>query len=29
VSFAGVLWLPGHHVYGDADGVILSPDPLR
>ncbi|HSJ43743.1 MAG TPA: ribonuclease E activity regulator RraA [Euzebyales bacterium] len=29
VSFAGVLWMPGHHVYGDPDGVILSPDPLR
>lgn len=28
VSFAGVLWIPGHHVYGDPDGVILSPDPL-
>jgi regulator of ribonuclease activity A len=28
VSFAGVLWIPGHHVYGDADGVILAPDPL-
>jgi regulator of ribonuclease activity A len=28
VSFADVLWLPGHHVYGDPDGVILSPRPL-
>lgn len=28
VSFAGVLWLPGHHVYGDPDGVVLSPHPL-
>lgn len=28
VSFAGVLWIPGHVVYGDPDGVILSPDPL-
>lgn len=28
VSFAGVLWLPGHHVHGDPDGVIVSPDPL-
>lgn len=28
VSFAGVLWQPGHIVYGDPDGVIVSPDPL-
>ncbi len=28
VSFAGVLWTPGHYAYGDADGVILSPEPL-
>lgn len=28
VSFADVLWLPGHHVYSDPDGVIVSPDPL-
>jgi regulator of ribonuclease activity A len=29
VSFAGVLWVPGHHAYGDPDGLILSADPLR
>ena len=28
VAFAGVLWQPGHIVYGDPDGVIVSPDPL-
>ncbi|MBW3603861.1 MAG: ribonuclease E activity regulator RraA [Actinobacteria bacterium] len=28
VSFAGVLWVPGHMVYGDPDGVIVSPQPL-
>lgn len=28
VSFADVLWIPGHHVYGDPDGVILAPEPL-
>lgn len=28
VSFAGVLWTPGHHVYVDPDGVIVSPHPL-
>lgn len=28
VSFADVLWQPGHVAYGDVDGVVLSPDPL-
>jgi regulator of ribonuclease activity A len=28
VAFADVLWVPGHTVYGDPDGVILSPQPL-
>jgi regulator of ribonuclease activity A len=28
VSFAGVLWQPGHVVYGDPDGVIVSPEAL-
>lgn len=28
VAFADVLWVPGHVVYGDPDGVILSPEPL-
>lgn len=28
VSFADVLWVPGHVAYGDPDGVILSPGPL-
>lgn len=28
VSFADVLWVPDHMVYGDPDGVIVSPQPL-
>ena len=24
VEFAGVSWTPGHYVYGDEDGIILS-----
>ena len=28
VAFADVLWVPGHTVYADHDGVILSPQPL-
>lgn len=28
LSFGGVLWTPGDTVYGDADGIILSDQPL-
>jgi regulator of ribonuclease activity A len=28
VAFAGAVWTPGHHVYVDADGVVLSPAAL-
>lgn len=28
LSFADVLWTPGDLVYGDADGIILSDEPL-
>jgi regulator of RNase E activity RraA len=24
VSFAGVLWTPGHTVYGDRNGVVVT-----
>jgi regulator of ribonuclease activity A len=24
VSFGGVTWTPGHHVYADGDGVVLA-----
>ena len=24
VSFAGVIWTPGHHVYADLDGIVVS-----
>lgn len=24
VEFGGVRWTPGHHVYADEDGVVLS-----
>jgi regulator of ribonuclease activity A len=29
VTFAGVTFEPGHWVYADADGVVLSPRPLH
>lgn len=28
VTFGGVNFVPGHYVYGDEDGVIVSPTPL-
>lgn len=28
VTFADVLWTPGHHVYADPDGVVVSAQPL-
>jgi regulator of ribonuclease activity A len=28
VTFGGVTWIPGHYVYTDEDGVILSPERL-
>jgi regulator of ribonuclease activity A len=28
VEFGGVRWTPGHHVYADEDGVVISPDRL-
>lgn len=27
VVFAGVLWIPGHTVHADEDGVLLRPEP--
>lgn len=29
VGFGGVTWTPGHHVYADEDGVVLSAEQLR
>ncbi|OYD07470.1 ribonuclease E activity regulator RraA [Paludifilum halophilum] len=29
LSFGGVRWKPGHYVYADEDGVVLSPRELR
>ena len=29
VRFGGVVWTPGHHVYADRDGVILSATALH
>jgi len=26
--FAGIRFIPGHHLYADADGIIVSPEPL-
>lgn len=28
VSFAGVTFTPGHHLYADADGLVVSEKPL-
>ena len=28
VTFGGVTFVPGHHVYADEDGVVLSPNAL-
>lgn len=28
VVFAGVTFVPGHYLYGDADGVVVSAEPL-
>lgn len=28
VSFGGVTFTPGHHLYADEDGVVVSPDAL-
>ncbi len=28
VRFAGVDFVPGHYLYADPDGIIVSPDPL-
>lgn len=29
VTFAGVIWTPGEYVYGDEDGIVVSPQPLQ
>eukprot|EP01137_Pigoraptor_chileana_P001335 Opistho-2@38818 len=29
VSFGGVEFVPGHYLYADADGIIVSPSPLK
>lgn len=28
VSFGGVRFVPGHHLYADEDGIVVSPGPL-
>ena len=28
VTFGDVSFVPGHHLYADADGIIVSPEPL-
>lgn len=28
VTFGGVIWTPGHYVYADEDGVVVSADRL-
>ena len=28
VRFAGVIFSPGHYLYADQDGIIVSPDSL-
>lgn len=28
VTFAEATWTPGHYVYGDADGIVISPRKL-
>lgn len=28
VTFGGVRFVPGHHLYADLDGIITSPEPL-
>jgi len=28
VSFAGITFTPGHHLYADADGIVVSEQPL-
>ena len=28
VRFAGVTFQPGHHLYADADGIVVSAEPL-
>jgi regulator of ribonuclease activity A len=27
VTFAGVTFIPGHHLYADADGIVVAPPP--
>lgn len=29
VSFGGVDFIPGHYLYSDADGVLVSPQPIH
>ncbi|PRX38484.1 RraA family protein [Planifilum fimeticola] len=29
LRFAGVDWIPGHHVYVDEDGVVLFPQKME
>jgi len=29
VTFAGVTFHPGHYIYADNNGVIISPSPLK
>jgi regulator of ribonuclease activity A len=29
VTFAGVTFHPGHYIYADNNGVIISPSPLE
>ena len=29
VSFGGVDFIPGHYLYSDADGILVSAEPLH
>jgi regulator of ribonuclease activity A len=29
VTFAGITFMPGYHLYADADGIVVSPKPLK
>jgi len=29
VQFGGVIWTPGHHLYADSDGIVLSAEKLH
>ena len=29
LAFGGVEFVPGHFLYSDADGILVSPNPIR